>query len=89
MINMAAVDGVRIGGEDGPVRKRIKVSELPVSSAKRSTIDGLLHVFKKKGEFDSLRKQIYSQFEQGVSLPRPLQSTTLLTLLSRTPRLPC
>lgn len=64
---MAAVEGVRIGGEDGPIRRKPQVSELPISSAKRSTVDGLLHVFKKKGEFDSLRKKVYAQFEEGVS----------------------
>lgn len=63
---MAEVESVRIGGDDGPIRKRPKVSELPLSSAKRTTIDGLLHVFKKKGEFDGLRKKVYAQFEAGV-----------------------
>ena len=63
---MAAVDGFMAGGEDGPVRKKPKISELPLSSIKRASIDGLLHVFKKKGEFDALRKKTYKQFEDGV-----------------------
>lgn len=67
---MAAVEGFRIGGEDGPWRKKPKIFELPISSAKRSSIEGLLHVFKKKGEFDSLRKKVYAQFESGVRTMR-------------------
>ena len=63
---MAAVEGIRIGGENGPLRKKPKVSELPLSSIKRASIDSLLHVFKKKGEFDALRKKTYKQFEEGV-----------------------
>ena len=34
-----------------PPRKKPKISELPLSSAQRSSIDGMLHTFKKKGEF--------------------------------------
>ena len=63
---MAAVDAVMSGTDDGPIRRKPKISELPLSSAKRASIDGLLHVFKKKGEFDALRKKTYAQFEQGV-----------------------
>ena len=51
-----------------PPRKRLKLSDLPLTQAKRSAIDGLLHTFKKKGEFDTLRKRTYAQFEEGVSL---------------------
>ncbi|KAF4551280.1 Hypothetical protein D9617_14g077370 [Elsinoe fawcettii] len=76
---MAAVDGIRIGGDDGPVRKRIKISELPISSAKRSSVEGLLHVFKKKGEFDSIRKKVYSQFESGESKTNILQALQKFT----------
>lgn len=65
---MAAVEGVRIGGDDGPIRKKPRISELPTSSAKQSEVGGLVHVFKRKGEFDSLRKQVYAQFEAGVRL---------------------
>ena len=45
-----------------PSRKRFKTSELPLNSAQRSSIDGLLHTIKKKGEYDTLRKQVWSQF---------------------------
>jgi hypothetical protein len=49
------------------VRKKIKVSDLPINPAQRNAIDGLLHSYKKKGEFDKLRKEIYNQFAQSVS----------------------
>ncbi|GAB7345636.1 hypothetical protein MBLNU457_3929t1 [Dothideomycetes sp. NU457] len=61
---MADVEAVRIGGDDGPLRKKPRISELPLSSVKRASIDALLHVFKKKGEFDALRKKTYKQFEE-------------------------
>lgn len=48
---------------DTAPRKRFKASELPLSSTQRSAIEGLLHTFKKKGEFDALRKGIYSQYD--------------------------
>jgi len=63
---MAAVGAPILGGDDGPIRKKPKISELPLSSIKRASIDSLLHVFKKKGEFDALRKRTYRQFEDGV-----------------------
>lgn len=52
-----------------PPRKKPKVSELPLSSAKRASIDGLLHTFKKKGDFDSIRKKTYAKFEDTVTPP--------------------
>lgn len=48
-------------------RKRFKASELPLTSTQRSSIDGLLHTIKKKGEYDSLRKLVWSQLEESVS----------------------
>lgn len=66
--SMAAVEGTRPMMDDGPVRKKPKISELPLSSAKRASIDGLLHIFKRKGEFDALRKKTYKQFEEGVRI---------------------
>ena len=48
-------------------RKRFKASELPLTSTQRSSIDGLLHTIKKKGEYDSLRKRVWSQLEESVS----------------------
>lgn len=49
-----------------PPRKKFKVTELPITQAKRSAIDSLQHTFKKKGEFDSIRKKVYAQFSEGV-----------------------
>lgn len=51
---------------DGHAPKRLKTSDLPLSQAKRSAIDGLVHQFKKKGDFDNLRKKAYAQFNQDV-----------------------
>jgi hypothetical protein len=47
-------------------RKPPRVSDLPLSSSKRASIDSLLHTFKKKGQFDELRKNTFAQFDHGV-----------------------
>ena len=53
--------------DDGEFRrKKLKLNDLPVSSAKRTAIDSLLLTFKKSGEFDKFRKGIFSQFESSV-----------------------
>ena len=51
-----------------PPRKRFKTSELPINATQKSTIDGLLNTIKKKGEYDLLRKKVWSQFEESVCL---------------------
>ena len=48
-------------------RKRYRVSELPISSSQRSAIDGLVHTIKKKGVYDSARKEIWSKYNESVS----------------------
>jgi len=72
---MAAVDRKRsLEGDEQvladviPPRKRLKPSDLPISQTKRSIIDSLLHTFKKKGEFDALRKLLYAQFDSDVCI---------------------
>lgn len=52
-------------------RKRFKTSELPLNSAQRSGIDGLLHTIKKKGEYDELRKKVWSKYAESVRSPPP------------------
>lgn len=47
-------------------RKKFKLSELPISSAQRTAIDNLLYSFKKKGGFDSLRKEVWAKFNGSV-----------------------
>ncbi|CAK7273812.1 hypothetical protein SEPCBS57363_005840 [Sporothrix epigloea] len=47
---------------DVPVRS-FKASELPLSSAVRSAVEGLAHTFKKKGGYDAIRKQAWENFE--------------------------
>ena len=49
-------------------RKRFKTTELPLNSTQRSTIDSLLHTIKKKGEYDALRKKVWSQYAESVSV---------------------
>ncbi|KAL8636430.1 MAG: hypothetical protein Q9228_006171 [Teloschistes exilis] len=49
-------------GDDMPPRKRFKTSDLPLNATQRSAIDGLLHTFKKKGEYDVLRKKVWAQY---------------------------
>ncbi|KFX99985.1 hypothetical protein V495_05928 [Pseudogymnoascus sp. VKM F-4514 (FW-929)] len=44
-------------------RKKIKTSELPLSSATRSAIESLSHTFKKKGNYDALRKQVWETLQ--------------------------
>jgi hypothetical protein len=51
----------------GPVRKKLKTSDLPLASATRAAIEGLAHTFKKKGGYDSLRKQVWGDLEKSVS----------------------
>jgi hypothetical protein len=55
------------GDSQGAPRKKLKLSDLPVSQTKRSAIDNLLHTFRKKGEYDAMRKLLFTQFESDVS----------------------
>ncbi|KAI9051340.1 hypothetical protein LZ554_004387 [Drepanopeziza brunnea f. sp. 'monogermtubi'] len=52
-------------GSTGPVRKKLKTSDIPLSSATRQSIDDLAHKFKKKGGYDSLRKQVWEDLEKS------------------------
>ncbi|CAK3858160.1 C-type lectin [Lecanosticta acicola] len=63
-----------------PPRKKPKISELPLSSAQRSSIDGMLHTFKKKGEFDALRKKAFQQYNE--SAQRGMFEASLRTFAS-------
>ncbi|KXL46911.1 hypothetical protein M433DRAFT_153218 [Acidomyces richmondensis BFW] len=61
---------VAMSGTEGlelPPRKKPKVSELPLSSAQRASIDGMLHTFKKKGEFDIIRKKAFQQYNESAN----------------------
>lgn len=49
------------------IKKKFKTSELPLTASQRSTIEGLQHVIKKKGVWDTLRKKVWSEFIEGVS----------------------
>ncbi|KAH0547586.1 hypothetical protein FGG08_000311 [Glutinoglossum americanum] len=54
-----------VGDEYVPPRKKFKTSDLPLPAATRSAIDGLVHTFKKKGEFDKLRKHLWGKFTES------------------------
>lgn len=57
-----------------PVAKKFKASDLPLPSATRTAIEGLAHSFKKKGGYDSIRKQVWEKFEASVCLKLKLLS---------------
>lgn len=65
---MAEVTQKRAADGDVPVsvRKKLRPSELPLSQAKRSAIDSLVHTFRKKGQYDSIRKELMAQYQSGV-----------------------
>lgn len=65
---MAEVSRKRPLDSDGPgnMRKKLRPSELPLSQSKRSAIDNLVHTFRKKGHYDSIRKELLAQYEASV-----------------------
>ena len=69
--------------KDVPVRK-IKTSELPLSSATRTAIEGLSHKFKKKGGYDAIRHQVWNQLAGSVSCI----VSCLTVLANKSPGLP-
>jgi hypothetical protein len=84
----AHLTSVKDEADDGDfVRKKLKLSDLPVAASQRSTIDALLLTFKKSGEFDKLRKALFAQFESSVSgCITALTGTCILTLDDRKQR---
>lgn len=70
-----AMEDVRTGGKRPSVdienlkRKKFKAEDLPLSAAQHAAIDKLLHSFRKKGGFDSIRKTIWAEFNDGVRIP--------------------
>ena len=67
---MAEVSRKRALDGDGAasMRKKLRPSELPLSQAKRSAIDSLVHMFRKKGAYDDIRKELLKQYTSGVCL---------------------
>lgn len=59
-------------------RKKFKTSELPLSAAQRAAIDNLLYSFKKRGDFDNVRKTIWAEFNDGV---RPFHASSCFCIL--------
>lgn len=54
-----------------PVPRKFKASDLPLPSATRTAIEGLAHSFKKKGGYDTIRKQVWEKFEASVCILGP------------------
>lgn len=75
-----ARDSKTIGG---PARKKLKTSDLPLASATRAAIEGLAHTFKKKGGYDSLRKQVWDDLEGSVSSKSPSSQIPRTNLTSK------
>lgn len=46
--------------------KKFKAADLPLTTAQRQSIDGLLYRFKKGGDFDVVRKKVWAEFAQSV-----------------------
>ncbi|KNG81576.1 arginine rich protein [Aspergillus nomiae NRRL 13137] len=46
-------------------RKKFKTEELPLSPTQHRTIENLLHAFKKRGGFDTTRKKLWTEFDEG------------------------
>jgi hypothetical protein len=67
-VAMAEVGRKRALDGDGPAapRKKLRPSELPLSQAQRNDIDNLAHTFRKKGHYDSIRKDLLAQFGASV-----------------------
>jgi hypothetical protein len=67
---MADVGRKRALDGDGPatMRKKLRPSELPLSQAKRSAIDSLVHMFRKKGVYDDIRRDLMKQYVSGVCI---------------------
>jgi hypothetical protein len=59
------VDGP-VSAQPPPTPRKFKASDLPLTSATRSAIEGLAHSFKKKGGYDAIRKQVWEKFEASV-----------------------
>lgn len=70
LLTLAMADVGHKRGLDGDAvhrpHKKPKTSELPLDQSKRATIDQLVHTFRKKGEFDSIRTAVRAQFEASV-----------------------
>lgn len=63
--------------------KKFKAEDLPLSAAQHTAIDKLLHSFKKKGGFDSIRKQLWADFNNGVCFRSSYQEIIKRLLSSR------
>lgn len=66
-------------------RKKFKTDELPLTQVQQTAIQSLLHAFKKKGSFDTVRKDTWKEFNDGVCYFSPVMDGMVL-IVSRIPR---
>ena len=48
------------------MRKKLRPTELPIPQSKRSGIEDLLHMFRKKGAYDDIRRSSMQPLVSGV-----------------------
>ena len=61
------IQSAEVAQDRRTMRKNLKLAHLPLSQDQRSIINNLLNIFKKKGEYDVLRKAVYARFDDSVS----------------------
>lgn len=77
------------GDDPAPLaRKKMKLSDLPLTQAQRSAIDNLVHTFRKKGEYDSIRSLVRAQYEADVSSALRIAILTVADLIAPSPPKP-
>jgi hypothetical protein len=62
-----------------PARKKLKTTDLLLSTATRKAIDDLTYAFKKKGNYDSLRKQAWEALEASVCFESFVEAPSMIT----------
>lgn len=66
---MATATSAPDQGAGKPAPRKYKASDLPLPSATRAAIESLANGFKKKGDYDAIRKQVWENFETSVRSP--------------------
>lgn len=62
----ASADQVPGSSVSTAAARKFKASDLPLTTATRTAIEGLAHSFKKQGGYDAIRKQVWEKFEASV-----------------------
>jgi hypothetical protein len=69
---MATTTAAPEQGAEAATGRKYKASDLPLPSATRAAIEFLAKEFKKKGDYDVIRKQVWESFETSVRQSRCL-----------------